>query len=224
MSYEYQMVCLANSRKWSGRCIAGKITQGPQNGNWLRPIGTSATHEITERDREYDDGTTAQKLDIIDITFTAPAAPPGFQQENHVIDDGFYWVKSGQCSLQHLAALADAPRSLWETGNSSYSGTNDRVSTTLLTAPRPTLYLIKPENVHFSVKAEGAAFGNNKRVVRAHFRYNGTPYALTVTDPDTEQHYKAQADGDYPAEVNYFTISLGEPYNGDAYKLVAAVF
>ncbi|EPW8658185.1 dual OB domain-containing protein [Pseudomonas aeruginosa] len=224
MSYDHQIVCLANSRKWSGRCIAGKITEGTKTGQWLRPVGTTASHEITERDREYDDGTTAQKLDIIDITFNAPATPVSFQQENHVIDDGFYWVKSGQCTIQDLAALVDTPVTLWETGNHSYSGTNDRVSTTLLTTPRQTLYLIEPEDVQFSVKAEGAAFGNAKKVVRAHFRYNGTRYALTVTDPDTEQYYKAQPIGDYPAEVNYFTISLGEPYKGDAYKLVAAVF
>ncbi|HFH3831177.1 TPA: hypothetical protein ACGJ0V_002769 [Pseudomonas aeruginosa] len=222
MPYEYQIVCLANSRKSSGRCVAGKVTAGQRRGTWLRPIGTSATHEITERDREYEDGSTAQKLDIIDITFTNTAA--GFQQENHVIDDNIYWEKVGQITVNDLAALVDTPAALWENGNSSYSGVNDRVSVTLLTAPRQTLYLIRPESVRFSVGAEGAAFGNPKRVVRARFTYNRQTYALRVTDPETEQLYKAKQDGDYPASVSYFTISLGEPYNGDAYKLIAAVF
>jgi hypothetical protein len=67
-------------------------------------------------------------------------------------------------------------------------------------------------------------FGNPKRVVRAHFTYNMENYALIVTDPETERSYKALPDGEYSAEVNYFTISLGEIYQDYAYKLVAAVF
>lgn len=223
MTYEYRIVCLANSRKSSGRCVAGKVTEGQYAGTWLRPIGTSPSHEITERDREYDDGTTAQKLDVIEITFTN-TAPPSFQRENHVIDDNIYWERLGSYTVNELAPLVDSPRSLWENGNHSYSGVNDRVAVALLADSRQTLYLIRPENVRFSVEAEGAAFGNPKRVVRAHFTYNRENYALRVTDPETEQQYKAMRDGEYRAEVNYFTISLGEPYNGDAYKLVAAVF
>ncbi|WP_131669946.1 dual OB domain-containing protein [Pseudomonas parakoreensis] len=223
MPYQYRIICLANSRKLSGRCVAGKVTTGDYTGAWLRPIGTTATHEITERDREYQDGTTAQKLDVIDITFTN-TAPAGFQRENHIIDDTIYWEKAGQMVVNDLAGIADAPDTLWENGNHSYSGVNDRVSVEHLTEPRQSLYLIQPQNVTFKVSAEGAQFGNPKRVVRAKFTYNRIQYALTVTDPETEQHYKAQQDGEYAANVSYFTISLGEPYNGDAYKLVAAVF
>lgn len=223
MPYQYRIICLANSRKLSGRCVAGKVTVGDQAGTWLRPIGTSATHEITERDREYQDGTTAQKLDVIDITFTN-SAPAGFQRENHVIDDSIYWEKSGQMVVNDLAGIVDTPATLWENGNHSYSGLNDRVSVGHLSQPRQSLYLIQPQNVIFKVSAEGAQFGNPKRVVRAKFTFNGIHYALTVTDPETEQHYKAQQNGEYAANVSYFTISLGEPYNGDAYKLVAAVF
>ncbi|QXH95915.1 hypothetical protein HU749_005900 [Pseudomonas ogarae] len=223
MPYQHRIICLANSRKLNGRCVAGKVTTGDNTGAWLRPIGTSATHEITDLDRKYLDGSTAQKLDVIDITFTN-AAPAGFQRENHIIDDTIYWAKADQMVVNDLAGFVDAPATLWENGNHSFSGTNDRVSVEYLTEPRQSLYLIQPQNVSFQVSAEGAQFGNPKRVVRAKFTYNRTQYALTVTDPETEQHYKAQQNGEYPANVSYFTISLGEPYNGDAYKLVAAVF
>ncbi|WP_371229079.1 hypothetical protein ACAW63_22700 [Pseudomonas sp. QE6] len=223
MSYVHQIVCLANSRKMSGRCVAGKLTAGPSAGTWIRPIGTSATHEISERDREYQNGSTAQKLDVINITFTG-VANGGFQQENHVIDDNVYWTKVNQVTVNDLARIVDTPVSLWESGNHSYSGRNDRISVAALAVPRQTLYLIRPEDVRFTVDAEGANFGNPKRVVRASFTYNGQVYALRVTDPEVEQYYKAQKDGEYPAEVNYFTISLGEPYDGHAYKLIAAAF
>lgn len=224
MPYEIQIVCLANSRKLSGRCIAGKVTAGQGIGSWIRPIGTTPSHEITERDREYQNGETAQKLDVIDITFTAPQAP-NFQRENHAIDDTVYWEKVRVLDVADLAGLVDAPNALWENGHHSTSGRNDRVPDTRLTASRQTLYLIRPQNVRIIVDAEGAAFGNPKRSVRASFTYNGEVYAFKVTDPAVEQFYKAMQDGEYPANnMTYFTISLGETFNGYAYKLVAAVF
>ncbi|MGY2209643.1 dual OB domain-containing protein [Pseudomonas pergaminensis] len=224
MSYDFEIICLANSRKHSGRCIAGKIINGERQGEWIRPVGTSVSREITERDRGYDDGTTAQHLDLIDITFTAPQAP-SFQSENHVIDDGTYWDKTGQGAITDLAGLVDAPPTLWENGHSSFSGTNDRVPENLLTAPRQTLFLIAPNNVSIKVSAEGAAFGDSKRSVRATFTYNRQIYSLKVTDPAVEQHYKGLGNGVYsPAEISYFTVSLGETWDGYAYKLIAAVF
>ena len=41
------VICLANSRKHSGRCIAGKRVS---DGSWIRPIGAGPGHEITELD------------------------------------------------------------------------------------------------------------------------------------------------------------------------------
>lgn len=225
MPYQYQMICLANSRKHAGRCVAGKIRTGQNTGEWVRPVGTSPSREITERDRQYSDGTSAQKLDLISVSFTGPQ-PPCFQRENHIIDDTVYWEKVGQATLADLAPLVDTPLSLWENdGDSSYSGTNDRVSEASLVIPRQTLYLIQPENVRITVAAEGASFGDAKRSVRATFVYNHETYALKVTDPVVEQNYIALADGTYhPNDMTYFCISLGETYNNYAYKLIAAVF
>jgi hypothetical protein len=223
MNYMYQIVCLANSRKLSGRCIAGKLTGEPNQRSWLRPVGISETHEITELDREYIGGSTANKLDIINIVFSG-VSTHAFQQENHVIDDTIYWEKVGSYPVSDIVALVDSPTSLWENGFSSYSGVNDRVPISMLTQHRQTLYIIIPADVVFSVMAEGANFGSIKRHVRAHFTYQQERYALKVTDPDVEKFYKSRPDGEYPAAVSYFTVSLGESYSGYAYKLVAAVF
>ena len=111
MPYTIQIVCLANSRKLSGRCIAGKVTAGQGMGSWVRPIGITQSHEITERDREYQNGETAQKLDVIDITFTAPQAP-NFQRENHVIDNTVYWEKLGVIDVAGRLQELSATRSL----------------------------------------------------------------------------------------------------------------
>jgi hypothetical protein len=163
-------------------------------------------------------------MDIIQISFHGADNHP-YQSENMVINTAYYWIKSGQINLNHLAQMVENPPSLWETGCSSYSGVNDRVAQGLLVGPRQTLYLIHPQDVEFRVKAEGSAFGDPKRKVRAFFNYNGTHYGLAVTDLQVEAHYLALNDGTYSNdEVSYFTVSMTELFNGYAYKVVAAVF
>lgn len=80
------------------------MIEGDYTGARLRPTGTTATHEITERDGDYQNGTTAQKLDVIDIT-SINTAPPGFQRENHVIDGTIHWEKAGQMVVNERVGL-----------------------------------------------------------------------------------------------------------------------
>lgn len=63
-----------------------------------------------------------------------------------------------------------------------------------------------------------------KRVVRAEFIYNRTNYRIAVTDPVIEREYKSRGDGRYEVQSVYLCISLGELFNGYAYKLVAGLF
>ena len=74
------------------------------------------------------------------------------------------------------------------------------------------------------VAVEGAEFGNSKSKVRGHFTFNGTQYWLAVTDPVTERKYLADKDGEFKVGHAILCISLGEPYGGYAYKLIAGVF
>ncbi len=47
-----QMVCLANSRKLMGRCIAGKQRQaGKAAGRWIRPVSQRENQEVSEYER-----------------------------------------------------------------------------------------------------------------------------------------------------------------------------
>ncbi|MBB5858488.1 dual OB domain-containing protein [Xanthomonas arboricola] len=223
MSFTKTIVCLANSRKNSGRCLAGKEKLAGNQLSWIRPVGTTETKELNEYDRQYSDGTTAQNLDIIEIHFNH-VDQHSFQAENFVIDSKAYWRKVGFFPKYRLNELQDYPMQLWENGESSYSGFNDRVALAHLAAKRASLYFIKPNKAQIHVSAEGAAFNDSKLKVRAHFTYNNVNYALLVTDPFIEAKYVAMGVGQYSIDPDsYFTVSLGEPYNGFAYKLVAAI-
>ena len=62
-----RIVCLANSRMASGRCIAGKeVTADGRPGGWVRPVSGWSTGGLSERERQYEDGTEPRVLDVVD--------------------------------------------------------------------------------------------------------------------------------------------------------------
>lgn len=226
MTYVYQMVCLANSKKPGGRCVAGKVSAGQYQNYWIRPVAPRANRTITLVDQAYENGEYPSLLDVINITYSDRQAET-FQQENHIIDDTQRWEIVGQFNTRNLNTLVDTPQSLWETTNDdSYSGLNDRISARNLIDPRPSLFLVRPERVRIRVSPEGAYRGDNRLMVRAFFTYNRINYGLKVTDLVFERNYQQRGVGDYNVEnISYFTVSLGEvDERGYGYKLVAAVF
>ena len=66
-AYEKTIVCLANSRKLSGRCIAGKELVNSGYGSWIRPVSHRPTEEISEEERRFENGDDPQILDRISI-------------------------------------------------------------------------------------------------------------------------------------------------------------
>ena len=99
----------------------------------------------------------------------------------------------------------------------------DRVAVDQANQLTGSLYLLQLENIHLRVFAPGRDFGRLKRCVRASFSRRGAHYCLWVTDPVVEDQYLARQDGDYPLGTCYATVSLGEPFEGYCYKLVAAL-
>lgn len=224
MSDEVTILCLANSRKPpSGRCIAGKESAGAGYAKWIRPVSVRPTHEISEEERRFEDGTTPQLLDVITIPIIGPT-PVGHQTENVLIDAGYYWEKVGTSTWSDLRPILDRPATLWTNGNSTYHGHNDRVGPIDAAKLRGSLLLIQPDGLRIRVSAESQYEGPPRRRVRAMFNYNGEYYSLIVTDPIAEQSLLARPNADYDAVDAFLTISLSEPYsNGDCFKLVAAL-
>lgn len=224
MSYEKTIVCLANSRKISGRCVAGKEVLAKGNfGAWIRPVSDRQSAEINEEERRYENGGDPRLLDVVRIPFREPR-PKLYQSENHLIDDERYWVKVGRLGWHDLANLVDRTRGpLWLNEDSSYNGLNDRLPLARAEKLKGSLLLIEPESLAIKVAVEGME--HRKRRVRARFRYNRHDYLLAVTDPYIERLYLAGKDGEYEISEGYLCVSLGDVYERDqcCYKLIAAV-
>ncbi len=68
-SYIGTVLCLANSRKMSGRCVAGKAITPKGPGDWIRPVSSRPDKELSASDRHYAGGAEPALLDVINIQF-----------------------------------------------------------------------------------------------------------------------------------------------------------
>lgn len=217
-----RIVCLANSRKLSGRCVAGKELSGGRPIGWIRPISAREHEEVSEYERQYQDGSDPRVLDIVDVPLL-DARPTDYQQENWLLDPEHYWVKVDRFAWSDLRQLADPVAPLWVNGQSTYNGHNDTIPLALASDLRSSLRLVQVDRLALSVFRPGEAFGNPKRRVQGRFQHHGVEYRLWVTDPGYERTYLAGPDGDYEIGEGFLTISLGEAYNDACYKLIAAI-
>ena len=217
-----RIVCLANSRKRRGRYIAGVELAGSGPTGWLRPVSAREHQEVSEYERQYKDGSDPGLLDIIDIPLLE-AQPRNYQRENWLLNPKHDWQKVGTWPWSNLYGIAKSTGKLWQNGCHTYNGQNDRIPLPQACLENHSLQLIHVDGMKLRVFATGAASGKEKLRVQARFCFSGIDYALWVTDPRIERAYLAKADGDYPFGECFLTVSLGEPFNGHCYKLVAAV-
>lgn len=224
MSYKKTIACLANSRKPpSGRCVAGREVTASGFGSWIRPVSARPTEEISEEERRYENGRDPKVLDVVAIEMTHPK-PHLHQQENHLIDEHYYWSKQRRVSWEELQqAVEDPAGPLWLNGSSSYHGRNDRVAEDRLGNMTRSLYLVRPDRFKLIVAPEGGDFSPARRRVRAQFDLCGQAYRIVVTDPLVEREYLAGSDGEVEFGDAVICVSLGEVFHGFAYKLAAAV-
>lgn len=215
-----RIVILANSRKLAGRCIAGKEITG--RFPWVRPVSEREHEEVSEYERQYEDGSDPRLLDIVDVPLLKER-PKDYQQENRLLDPGRYWRKIGCADWKDLARFVDPIEPLWIDGPHTFNGKNDKIPLSLAKDLRSSLRLVHMDRLGLSVFNPGEAFGNPKRRVQGRFQHAGTHYRLWITDPIYERAYLAKPNGEYEIGECCLTISLGEPFEGACYKLIAAV-
>jgi len=219
-----EIVCLADSRKTSGRCIAGKRVG---DKTWCRLVSSGLGHEISDTEKQYQDGKVARLLEVILIPCIG-RTPGTFQHENVLIDNRFFWQYQRRATWNEVRALVDQDADLWQNGFSAYHNKNNRVPQEMLNHQGGSLRLIELKKIVLHVEPKAPKFGNSKLVVRASFDYGGNRYKLDVTDPVFESDFVAMGQGDYLLETVVACISLGELHvdpNGNifSYKLVASI-
>jgi len=121
----------------------------------------------------------------------------------------------------HFEWPSGTPPSLWGLGNGSYVGLNNRLS--IGQEDGTSLYLVETDRLSLLVGHKAPEYADSKRAVRGDFVYRGVNYRMDVTDPEIEREYLGRPDGRYQILRPVLCISLGDPYQGHFYKLVAAV-
>jgi ATP-dependent DNA helicase RecQ len=214
-------ICLAVSRKYGGFCLAGKEWNNGKVGSWIRPVSRRENGELAREEILLDNGSIPQCMDIITIDVRGVKEHP-YQKENFLIGEKSPWTWQWKLPFAALPDLVDDVSDLWMTGFHGVNDMNDRVpEEELKKTTAPSLYLINPD--FFTLLVADDRYARKK--VRARFSYRGAPYTLSVTDPAIEKTYLMKPRGEYhlgDLDV-YLTISLGEPFNGYCWKLIAAV-
>ena len=223
-----RIICLANSRKPGGRCIAGKLYFQGKFGKWLRPISAREGEELSEAERLVGLRTEPAILDVLEFSIIT-AKPSHHQTENWIINSRVGMQKVGSISPKDLMLVLDKPISLWIVGSSSKRGKNDFVPEDRIDEVTDSLSLINPTFFAIHVLTDDFK-GQQARQVRGEFSHFGVAYNLKITDPVVDTKYLTKADGIYKIQNALLTISLTEKifrprYNHSAgfYKLIAGV-
>ena len=206
MSYS-DFVCLANSQKAGGSCIAGK---DPVNKTWVRPVPTPQGGAWNV--------TGLNVLDKVSVPMSNNV-PLNHQTENVLTGPGTWKIQSSG-NFGDIQKMLDRPPSIWRFAGDKHQ---DRVLFTTIQRIGVTnsLYLLQAGGMLF-YHARGA-YG--RWHVKSKFAYKGFLYDFSVTDPLIENEILAKPVGFYRCgnPSNYVCVSLGEEYNKYCYKLIASV-
>jgi len=213
-----RIICLANSRKLGGRCVAGIRVDG---GGWVRPVSKLPDGTLNAAQYTLDDGSVPQLLDIMEIGVDGPR-PADRQPENWLID-GMPW------RLLRRPGTEEEISVIWDHVIEDpllFGNRGDRVPENQ--DVEYSLALVKVRGLRWRITTNI----RGERQTRTLFTLGDVQYDLVVTDCVIEQnlnglgygiHPVNSAPGFTPKQEVLLTISLGEPLEGYCYKLVAGV-
>jgi len=207
-----RIICLANSYKYSGRCIAGLN----EAGQWVRPVSPSKKRAIDKETRIID-GSEPQILDILDIPLHAHGPGEGCQPENKLLKTG-RWKKLGRVKPQDLLKYCEADSVILHNNRDYVPASCFRM---IPTYGWKSLQLIRNDNVIFEQDE------NNKAKWRANFvNSKGTALSLRVTDTVACERLEQ---GEHISKNCLLTVSMAPGWSPDkqtpkrCYKFVAGV-
>jgi hypothetical protein len=207
-------ICLANSRKFGERCIAG--IQVAKNGaeyqpveedgkpKWIRPISKTEHGAVDER---FVGGISL--LDIVEIE-VEEFGQNGYQSENAIFKPASVKkIEKLQISDSGLDSFTDMNqhRLFGNTGKAVSDEVIDSVTNSLTFIKVTDFQVIRKENKQLRMK----------------FGFNNVSYDLPITDTDFERKYDENKTILKDINRLYLTISLGLLHNGWHSKLIAGI-
>jgi len=210
------LLCLANSKKYGERCIAGielrpdaqqqfhpvKIDGKPQ---WLRPVADSVHGQVpAQLVADFAVG------DILEFELLRQC-PSAYQTENcQFVPKSLRKIRAAKISISHLEQLVENQAD-GLLGNQRKTLSLDEIQT----ADR-SLVLVKPEQVmpYFTTPY------NTKPRVK--FKLGNTVYDLPMTDVNFFDQMQLGLEALVGMTV-FITVSLGVEFEGKIYKLAAGM-
>jgi hypothetical protein len=214
----FDIICLANSGKLGGHCVAGLQMDG---SGWVRPVSELEGGILWQSHYTLTSGKEAKNLDVIRVGVCRPQ-PARHQPENWLID-GTRWAAVAYPWDNTLRIL----RRGVVAGPELLVGPCDRIPfarfekqpvpvSLALVAP-DDLYLYPHQTFRGKAKARGRfSLGTAQNLVL---------YDLPITEPYWQDITIRQGPRTLRQSEGKFliTISLSEPFEGECYKLIAAI-
>ena len=207
-------ICLANSYKRGGRCIAGievdcnnnAMLNNNGNPRWMRPIADTLYGEIPNHIAN-----NIKMLSLVRIIDGLPC-PKDAHREN------LSYTKMEVCSLHFPANSALLNQLVDNVHQSVFGNRGKAVSADKASELDYSLMFVHVQNA-------GAYIDENreKSKNRMSFTYYGTDYDFPITDPIFLDEFKKEPDRYAIIPDVYLTLSLGLEFEGWHHKLVAGV-
>lgn len=215
---EKYFICLANSYKHGGRCIAG-IEAVPQSDGslcivrhddgrprWIRPVSMSANGEIPNHLAE-----SFKIFSLVKLTDVESCPDNAHTEDVHC-------TRMEICPFE-LSPTKEFLNQLIDTQHKAvFYFRGKSIPTTIIDRLDYSLMLIHPDNACAYCDEERE---NSK--YRMKFTYNGSNYDFPITDPVFLEQFKKSPDSYADLDGAYLVLSLGIAFEGFHYKLVATV-
>lgn len=215
---EKYFICLANSYKHGGRCIAGIEVVPQADGSlvvvrhddgrprWIRPVSMTANGEIPNHLAE-----SFKIFSLVKLTEVEPCPDKAHTEDVH-------------CSRMEICPFELSPskeflNQLLDTQHKAvfyYRG--KAIPATIIYRLDYSLMLIQPDNVSAYCDEERE---NSK--YRMKFTYSGSNYDFPITDPVFLEQFKKNPNSYRDLNGIYLVLSLGLEFEGFHFKLVATV-
>lgn len=221
--HSIEIICLANSNKYNGRCIAGIRADGK---GWIRPVAETSHGQLYPNHYRLQDGSHPTVLDVLRIGLESHNPLP-HQAENWRIADSPWKLICRPLPQRFMRVL----RTSLCAGPNLFGDRSHRIAYREFEA-RPacrSLTLVAPTGLEWSIERKEF----NPKQPRARFTLGDAYYDLPVTDPQWIDAFRELDYGLHPEcacglrayEKLFLTISLTETFEQDGfcYKVVAGL-